>query len=115
IPAFPCRRRRAWLLHGPPEPQAGGRILTQGISSGSFRPSVVVEEDPVGGTVEIVELARFECPEKGAETDETQAESDGNQHQEDGHTILARLSRKALRITTIDELDMAIAATSGVT
>ena len=77
------------------------------------RRRVVVEQDATGGTIEVVELTGFECPEKGDETGATHGDRDRNQEQQPGHG--ARPRRSELRTTSIDEHDIAAAANNGVT
>lgn len=80
------------------------------------RRRLVVEQDAVSGAVEILELARPQRPQEGAEPYRSEQERGWNKEQKTVHDmVLARPRRKALPITTMDELDMAMAATSGVT
>src|SRR5690606_33183168 len=94
-----------------------------------------IQQDALGGAVEIVILAAAECPHEDAEADA--AEGKGDRHEVEKvvhHTLLpaaardmrnapgfddaARrppLSRKALAMTISEDSDIATAATRGVT
>ncbi len=76
---------------------------------------VVVEQNPVRRAVEIVELTVFQRPEEGDQAEQAKPDRDGDQIQQAGHGRALRPTRSALPTTAIDEPDMAIAATSGVT
>ncbi len=76
---------------------------------------IVVEQDSVGGAVQVVELARPQRPQKGPQPEDSEKEGDGNEKEEIVQRSLPRDSRKALTITAIDDVDMATAAISGVT
>ena len=81
---------------------------------------LVVEQDTLRCTVEILELAGSHAPQKSKKPESAKTEGDGDQEQENCHATLpafafTRPARKALSTTIIDELDMARAAMSGVT
>ena len=81
-----------------------------------WRRIVVVEQDAVAGAVEIVELAGLQRPQEGGQAE--QAQHQGQRDQPDAgrpSARAARFRRSALTMTRSDEVDMAIAATSGVT
>ena len=79
-----------------------------------FRLVVFLDEDAVGGAVEILELARAHGPEEYAQA--SQAHQQGNRDEE-GKTAhrAARASRSELATTTRELVDIARAAISGVT
>src|SRR5690606_7540086 len=81
-----------------------------------------VEKNALGRAFEIVILPGLQRPEKGDETQKAEQEGGGHQKDEYVHGVLrasparfARLRRSEFSVTVIDELDMAMAATSGVT
>ena len=74
----------------------------------------VVDQDTQRGAVQIVELLAVQRPEEGGEAGETKSQSDRNEDDKTGHRAAPR-SLRALPTTMIEELDMASAATSGVT
>lgn len=79
---------------------------------------LIIEQDALGRPVEIVELAGAHAPQEGEKPQSAEAQCDGNEEQKNGHDALlpfTRPARRALSTTTIDELDMARAAISGVT
>jgi hypothetical protein len=79
---------------------------------------VVVVEDAQGGTVHVFELARLERPEEGDQPDQAEAEGRWNEDAEDVHALASQRAnrrRRALRVTRIEDDDMATAAISGVT
>ncbi len=79
---------------------------------------VVVQQDAVGGAIEVFELAALERPEKGHQANQAEEERDGNEIGQRAHDRLSgcfRFSRMALAVTTMEEDDMATAAISGVT
>ncbi len=73
-----------------------------------------VEEDADGSALGVVELSGAQGPMKAKQAGETQAQRNRD---EEGYAVHAAIlrSRSALATTMIDEVDMAIAATSGVT
>ena len=76
----------------------------------------LVKQNTARRAVEIFVLARSQRPEKGAEPEKPEEQCDRNEIDEHGHDgRTPRWSRKALAMTRIEELDMAIAAISGVT
>ena len=78
------------------------------------RSRLVVEQDAPRRAVEILELAGIERPKKGNESAEAERERDGNEEKEAAHVRL-RAKRKALPMTMSEELDIASAASKGVT
>ena len=94
-----------------------------------------IQENPFGGTVEIVVLAASQRPEEGEQADAAEEEGHGNEVDERGRAASGTTStrgmsvstslaetlldlpaprRSALAITSTDDADMAIAAISGV-
>ena len=70
-------------------------------------------------TLEILELARIERPQERGQAHATKGECNGYQPGKSGHgqrtfSFLTR-SRRAFAVTPIEEADMAMAASSGVT
>ena len=90
---------------------------------------VIVEENPLGGAVEVLVLPVAEAPEKAPEPDEAEDEACRDKNRECAHAGLARSeagrpdcaappsksSRRALPTTRIEEADIATAAKRGVT
>ena len=98
---------------------------------------VVVLQYAPGSAFEIVVLAGLQRPDEGAKPDHTHEQGNGDQIQQSGHAaflrpvrpgwlswpdlaedrgaVLPRPTRSALAMTMIEEVDMAIAATSGET
>jgi hypothetical protein len=77
---------------------------------------VVFEQDAMGDAVEIVELSRSQGPEEGGEAEQAEKQRRRDQVQDDVHDYTRdRLRRSAFKVTTSDDDDMAMAATSGVT
>ncbi len=84
----------------------------------AVRRVLVIEQDPLGSPVQIVELAALERPEKSSKAQEAEEQGDRDQIDEGVHGTAgrrARPSRRALPTTSKDEADMQRAATSGVT
>jgi len=75
----------------------------------------VVIEDALGGAVEIVELAGAHRPKEGAKPGQAEEQRRRYEDEEAVHGVRARPSRIALAITISDDVDMAMAARSGVT
>lgn len=78
----------------------------------------IVEQDALRRAFKIVILAAPERPEKTGETEKS--ENKRGRHEEDEDIHLAsflppKFSRSELSVTVIEELDIATAATSGVT
>src|SRR5262245_46489904 len=76
-----------------------------------IRRRVVIHDGAPGGAVEVVVLAALERPQKSDEAEEPERERHGYEKDQDFH---GRLARSAFAVTSKDEPDMAIAATSGV-
>ena len=77
---------------------------------------VVVAKNAVGGTIEIIELARLQRPHEGAEPRKPQQQGRRDQVDQNAHALPpANLARNAFVVTRIEEPDMASAAISGVT
>ena len=72
-------------------------------------------EVPASTVVEIVELPTLQRPEKSRQPQQAEAQRRGDQPQQHLHQTRARFSRRALAITSSDDVDMATAAISGVT
>jgi len=75
----------------------------------------LVLERAIGGAIKIVELAGAERPQKRRKTDAAKQQRHRNQPSERGHDRPLPARRAALRVTRIDEVDMTMAAISGVT
>lgn len=98
-------------------------MCDSGVSLGLFAAPaffVIVEQDAMGGTVEIIELSRLQCPEEGDQPAQSQQQGYRDQIDQDIHDTfpnltLPRLNRRAFSVTTRDDDDIAMAATSGVT
>ena len=73
----------------------------------------IIEQDPSTRAIEIVELTRLERPQKGKQAAKTERQRHGNQQEKPSHACL-RAIRIALPTTMSDEVDIAIAARSGV-
>lgn len=82
---------------------------------------IIVHDGAPGGAVEVVELAGMERPEKGRERERSQSEGGRNEPGERAHVWKASarqglvVNRRAFSVTAMDDVDMAIAATRGVT
>ena len=76
---------------------------------------LVIEQDPVGGAVEVVVLAGPQRPEKETEPECGNREADREQIQNDRHGLALLCRRRLLAITSSEELDIAAAASHGVT
>lgn len=92
----------------------GARRVCQG--GGCLR-RLIVGDRPPGGTIEIVILTVPERPQKGRKAEPAKRDRKRHQIEQDFHQIvsLRRRARKALSITSSDEVDIAAAAISGVT
>ena len=82
------------------------------------RCGLIVERAPAG-SLEILELAAPQRPEKGREPETAETKGHRNEPCERDHGFtsfhkLLRPSRNAFAVTASDEVDMAIAAMSGV-
>ena len=75
---------------------------------------VLVDQDTERRTVEIVELARANRPEKGGQRGKAEAERERDEQGEAVHRA-ARRRRRALATTSSEDPDIASAAISGVT
>lgn len=75
---------------------------------------VLVDQDTLRGTVEVVVLARAHRPEKRRQTSAAEQQRDGDQIGDCDHAAAER-KRSALATTISDEADIASAAISGVT
>jgi len=107
------RRSSSRLVEGPPPAGEG----EEGRGSGGVG-VLVVEQDPVGGAVEVVVLAGAQAPNEGGEAEPAQEQGKRDQVEQVGHGAAVgggRESRSALPTTRRDEVDMATAAKSGVT
>lgn len=69
----------------------------------------------IGGTVEIIELPRTQRPQERNETERAKNERGGDKPSKCRHDRPHPAKREALSVTRIDELDMTMAAMSGVT
>lgn len=78
---------------------------------------LIIGDRPPGGAIEIVILAAPERPQKGRKAERAKPDRKRHQIEQDFHQagFLCRRARKALSITSSDELDIAAAAISGVT
>lgn len=97
----------ALTMLGAPRVRRGGGCLSR----------LIVGDRPPGGAIEIVILAVLERPEKGRKAERAQRDRERHQIEQDFHQAvsLCRRARKALSITSSDEVDIAAAAISGVT
>ncbi|GAB5377325.1 MAG: hypothetical protein AcusKO_37870 [Acuticoccus sp.] len=101
----------------PPSRRRGRPYFAREAAGASVRPF----DDAPGRAVEVVVLAVFHRPQEGDEAERTEPQRDGNQKQEHRHQGLpeavegatGRARRSALSVTTIEDDDMASAATSG--
>ena len=78
---------------------------------------LVIEGSP-GGTIQVLELSGAQGPDKGDKAGTSQGERGRNEPGEGGHvrsSSFAVRSRTALRVTAMEEPDMAMAAIKGVT
>jgi len=78
----------------------------------SARRQIVVVENPVGRTLQIVELTGFHRPDKGRKASQAESKRQGNENHENVHAAFPAL--RAFKVTMIDEPDIASAAISGV-
>lgn len=79
---------------------------------------VIVEQDALCRALEIVILPAPQRPEKTGEPEKAEDKGGGHEENEDIHLLpfaLPRFSRSEFSVTVIEELDIATAATSGVT
>lgn len=75
---------------------------------------LIIEQDALGRAVEVFELIAPHRPEEGDKAEPAEAERNRDQDRERRHRA-ARASRSELPTTTSELIDMASAATSGVT
>ncbi len=75
----------------------------------------IVLQRPVGGALEILELTRVQRPEKGRKPKATEQERCRDEPGERRHERPSQERRVALRVTRIEDVDMTMAAISGVT
>ena len=81
------------------------------------RTCLVILQGAPCGAVEILELVRVQCPEEGCESEPAEEKRNWDKPGESCHLHTFRrfdLRRTALAVTAIEELDIAIAAMSGV-
>lgn len=90
---------------------SGGRILPLALGLDV----VIIEQNPIGRAVQILELTRPQCPKKSGEPQSAKDQCHWNQHQEIAHQTLLDDRRNALVMTITDEVDIEMAAISGVT
>ena len=76
---------------------------------------VVFEQDAMGGAVKVVELPRPKCPQEGKQTEKAQKQCGGNEPQQNVQSAYLRFNLSEFTITTIEDVDMAMAAINGVT
>lgn len=79
------------------------------------REFVILEQDAVSGPVEVVELTRFQSPEKREQAEKSEQESGRDQEQQNIHRPQPRFSRSEFVVTRSEDADMAMAAPRGVT
>src|ERR1700733_3405315 len=77
--------------------------------------SVVVEQDPVRRAVHVVVLAGAQGPQEEAQASRTHRKAEAKQIQNDRHRSAPRCRRRLFAITSSEELDIAAAASQGVT
>lgn len=93
---------------------------------------VILDENALGGTIKVLILATSQRPEKSDQPKPTKKQRDGDQEKQHRHGVatfsnaarppcalavssFGARSLSALAMTRIEETDMAMAATSGVT
>src|SRR6266581_1716730 len=74
---------------------------------------LVVDQNSLGGAVEILELTRPQRPQESGEPKQTQEQRRRHQIDQHGHDD-ANLRRRAFRVTSNDDEDIATAAINGV-
>src|SRR6476660_9519170 len=75
----------------------------------------IILQCPISGAFQIIELAGAERPEKGEKADRAEQECRRHEPGKRGHDFRTPASRAALSVTRIDEVDITMAAISGVT
>lgn len=102
-----ARVAMAFLMLGARRVRQGGGCLSR----------LIVGDRPPGGAIEIIILAVLERPQKGRKAERAKRDRKRHQIEQDFHQAvsLCRRARKALSITSSDEVDIAAAAISGVT
>ena len=75
----------------------------------------IVLERAIGSAVKVLELTRAERPQEGRKADAAEQQRHRNQPGERGHDRPLPARRAALRVTRMEEVDMTMAAISGVT
>jgi len=75
----------------------------------------LILEGPIGCPLQILELAGAQGPEESEKADRAQKQGRRNEPGERRHDPLPLARRAALSVTRIEEVDMTIAAISGVT
>jgi len=81
----------------------------------SFIVQGLVFQGTIGCPLQILELAGAQGPEKSEKADRAQKQRRRNEPGERRHESLPPASRAALSVTRIEEVDMTMAAISGVT
>jgi hypothetical protein len=77
--------------------------------------SIVVEQDPVRRPVQIIVLPRPQRPQERRQPECCDHQADHQQKQNDRHASVLPCKRRLFAITSSDELDIAAAASQGVT
>jgi len=75
---------------------------------------LIIDEDALAGAFQVVELTTRQRPHESSQAAETEQQRDRDQDADAAHRA-HRVSRSALATTMIDDVDIAIAAISGVT
>lgn len=75
----------------------------------------IVLERPIGRALEILELARTERPQKGEQSKAPKKKRSRDEPGERRHDFRIPASRVAFSVTRIDDVDITMAAISGVT
>lgn len=79
-----------------------------------MRSFVIIHQDTLRGAIRIVELAIAQRPEKGRKPNQAQPQRQRYQKKQSVHRA-ALAKRKELAMTSSELIDMAMAATNGVT
>lgn len=78
------------------------------------RGSVFVDQNTLARSLQVIELPVRQRPNEGGKTTQSKQQGDRDEKADPAHRA-HRVSRSALTTTMIDEVDIAIAAISGVT
>ena len=81
---------------------------------GRFLRDFFVDQNSLSGSIQIIELARFQGPKKACESQQAKEQCSGDKKYQHAHDRI-QLRRRALSVTSSEEDDMATAAIRGVT